>query len=42
MLNKKELKKLRRKAINLQNKAYPRKVSMPEAINMARKGNDDA
>jgi len=42
MLNKKELKKLRRKAINLQNKAYPKKVSMSEAMNMARKGNDDA
>jgi len=42
MLDKKELKKLRRKAINLQNKLYPKKISMSEAMNIARKGNDDA
>jgi hypothetical protein len=36
MIDKKELRKLRKKAIKIQNNAFPRKVSMAEAIALAK------
>jgi len=42
MRNKVEQRKLRKKAIKIQNNFYPKKVSMSEAIKMAQKGNNDA
>ena len=42
MQNKVEQRKLRRKAIKVQNNMYPKKVSMAEALRLAQKGTDDA
>jgi predicted transcriptional regulator with HTH domain len=42
MRNKVEQRKLRKKAIRLQNNLYPKKVSMSEALRLVQKGTDDA
>lgn len=34
-------RKLRKKAIRIQNTAFPRKISMAEAIKMAAKGSEE-
>lgn len=40
--HKKELRRLRKRAIKIQNKLYPKRVSMSEAIDLARKESYDA
>jgi predicted transcriptional regulator with HTH domain len=42
MRSKVEQRKLRKKAIKIQNSLYPKKVSMSEALRLVQKGTDDA
>ena len=41
MTDKKELRRLRKRAIKIQNKAFPRRVPMAEALILARKEAED-
>ncbi|MDA7496049.1 hypothetical protein N8457_00005 [bacterium] len=42
MTDKKELRRWRKRAIKVQNNLYPRKVSMAEAIRLAKKEYENA
>jgi len=42
MKAKQELRRLRKRAIKIQNNLYPKKVSMAEALNKARKEIENA